>query len=394
MVTFIPFRGCRPSLKNEDISGRISPPYDVIDSEYLTRLQSDEHNVTNLTLDPEKGRYHGSRKRLESWIADGSLISDDESFYLYRQIFTINGKELTRTGIVGALRTEEYDNGNVIPHEETFSKIKEDRLNLLRDMETHLESIFGIFNGFSKELNEKISSAAEKLYSYTDDNKVEHNFYKITDKKITDSVTEELKDQKMLIADGHHRYETALNYANENPDNEKKKYVLATLVSSDDPGLVIWPTHRLLNTECLSEKTAIEKIGEVMELTETSSADEMHGKLPNYDMGLIFKSGKCYLAKCTGTDDLLLSLDTYIAQELIIKKVYGYDNGEVIVTFDAEFNSVKRRMENGRHDVAIVLNDPSLKRIWDLCEKGKRMPKKTTFFYPKIWSGLVFYRMV
>ena len=335
----------------------------------------------------------GSRKKLDAWIADGSLVNDKDSFYLYIQNFTSGGKRFVRTGIVGALRTEPYEKGNIIPHEETFSKVKEDRLNLLRDTEAHLESIFGIFEGFSDGLNKRIASSAEKLYSYTDSSKVEHTYYKISDRSITDSISNELKDQKMLIADGHHRYETALSYSLENPGNEKKSYVLATLVSSADPGLVIWPTHRLLNTECISERTAFGKIKEQMELTEVSSIDEMHAKLPDWDMGLAFRSGKCFLAKRTGSGDPLLSLDTYLAQELIIKKVYGYDEGEVKVTFDAEFDSVKRRMENGKHDLAIVLNDPSLSRIWGLCEKGKRMPKKTTYFFPKIWSGFVFYKM-
>ncbi|MCL1904996.1 MAG: DUF1015 domain-containing protein [Methanomassiliicoccaceae archaeon] len=394
MVDLVPFSGYRPSLRNgEDVGSRISPPYDVIDPEYLKQLKSNEHNVTNLTLNPVNARYKESRKTLDSWIADGSLTKDEDSFYLYRQKFTADGKTMIRTGIVGALRTEPYENGNIIPHEETFSKVKEDRLNLLRDMETHLESIFGIFEGFSKELNIRIDRTAEKLYVYEDDGKVEHSFYRISDKAVTDSISRELKGQKMLIADGHHRYETALNYSLENPDDKKKGYVLATLVSSNDPGLVIWPTHRLLNSECISEKTATEKIGKVLELAEASSIDEMENELPKWHMGLYFRSGKCYLARYDGNGDPLWSLDTYIAQELIIKRIYGYEEGEVIVSFDAEFDSVKKRMEKGKHDLAIVLNTPSLKKIWDLSAIGKRMPKKTTYFYPKIWSGFVFYEM-
>jgi len=394
LVTFVPFPGYRPSLKDGVIGNRVSPPYDVIDGEYLERLRSDVHNITHLTMSPVNGRYAESRKRLDSWIADGSLIRDEDSFYLYRQRFTIDGRTFERTGLVGALGTEPYEKGNIIPHEETFSKIKEDRLNLLRDMETHLESIFGIFKGFSKGLNERIDSSAALLYSYTDGNGVEHVYYRISDKDVTKAMTDELKGQRMLIADGHHRYETALNYSLENPNDEKKGYVLATLVSSDDPGLVIWPTHRLLNTECISEMTAIDKISDVMRLVEVGSIDEMHDKLPEWHMGLAFRSGKCYLARYEDSDGPLWSLDTYIAQELIIKGIYGYDEGEVTITFDAEFDSVKRRMANGKHDLAIVLNDPSLKKIWDLSAIGKRMPKKTTFFYPKIWSGFVLYKMV
>ncbi|MDR0778814.1 MAG: DUF1015 domain-containing protein, partial [Methanomassiliicoccaceae archaeon] len=109
---------------------------------------------------------------------------------------------------------------------------------------------------------------------------------------------------------------------------------------------------------------------------------------------IVFKSGKCYLAKYDSPGDPLLSLDTYVAQELIIKGVYGYNEGKVKVSYDAELDSVRKKMDAGKYDAAIVLNTPSLKMIWDLSSIGKRMPKKTTYFFPKIWSGFVFYKMV
>jgi len=404
MVTFIPFSGYRPSLKGgEDIGDRVSPPYDVINDDYLKRLLSKGHNVTHLTLEPDgNGRYTGSRKELEKWIADGSLIEDDDSFYLYIQKFMSDGKPLVRTGIVGILKTEPYENGNVIPHEETFSAVKEDRLNLLRDMETHLESIFGIFEGFSDYLNERIMRASEELYVYRDDSGVEHIYCKISDKNVTKAITKELEEQKMLIADGHHRYETALNYSLENPGDKKKGYVLATLVSSKDPGLVIWPTHRLINSPLTSEDEAIAKIGNIMNIRERPNAESMLKELPEWQMGFMFKSGKCYVAKYDNTgNDPLWGLDTYVAQELVIRKVYGRgiyvpgvgSYGDIKVSYDAEIDSVMKKMATGGYDAAIVLNPPSLKAIWDLSAVGKRMPKKTTYFYPKIWSGFVFYKM-
>ncbi|MDR0334827.1 MAG: DUF1015 domain-containing protein [Methanomassiliicoccaceae archaeon] len=395
MVTFLPFPGYRPSLKDgEDISARISPPYDVIDEERLKELRSKAHNITRLTLNPENGRYTNSRKELDEWIADGSLVRDDDSFYLYRQRFKSKGKTLTRTGIVGILKTEAYEKGSVIPHEETYPSVKQDRLNLLRDMEAHLESIFGIFEGFDKELDDRIKATAKKLYSCTDGAGVEHTYYRISDKDVTDSITKELKKQKMLIADGHHRYETALNYSLENPDDKKKGFVLATLVSSKDPGLVIWPTHRLLSSSPpVTEDDAVKGIGKVMRIEEAASVGDMYLELPKWQMGLFFRSGKCYLASYDGGGDPLWSLDTYAAQELIIKKVYGYDSGNVKVSYEAEFGPLVKKMESGRYDVAVVLNEPGLKTIWDLSSIGKRMPKKTTFFYPKIWSGFVLYKM-
>jgi len=394
VVTFLPFPGYRPALKNgEKIEGRISPPYDVIGKEYLRILQEHENNVTNLTLKPDiDRRYNGSRKELERMLSDGSLRQDPDSFYLYEQIFDDHGVMKTRKGYVGILKTESYEEGNVIPHEETFSKVKEDRLNLLRDMETHLESIFGIFDGLSPDLNRKVYDTAKLIYRYMDGNGVDHRFHIIDDADIQTRITSELKDKKMLIADGHHRYETALNYSLENPGDKKKGYVLATLVAADDGGLVVWPTHRLVNSSAVSAEDAEKAMFKKMRMEEASE-DRMVSELKDWMMGLMFKDGKRFLARFEGGSDELWKLDTYVVQEIILKEIYGYDEGRSAVDYEAEFSSVKKMMAEGKYDLAIVLNDPDLGTIWDLSMKGTRTPKKTTFFFPKIWSGFVFYKM-
>ncbi|KUE73852.1 hypothetical protein AUQ37_07375 [Candidatus Methanomethylophilus sp. 1R26] len=170
MVEFLPFKGYRPSIgAGDSIADFVSPPYDVIGPEQLRELQSKKHNVTNLTLEQDAdGRYHGSAQRLESFIAEGALRQDAPSYYLYDQTWEEDGVRTTRRGLVGILRTEEYSRGNIIPHEETFSKVKADRLNLLRDTETHLESIFGIYEGLGKDLDKKVDGAARLRYRYVD----------------------------------------------------------------------------------------------------------------------------------------------------------------------------------------------------------------------------------
>ena len=396
MVTFLPFPGYRPSLKDgEKIDERVSPPYDVIGDDYLKELQSNPHNVTRLTLMPVDRRYTESRKELEAWIADGSLVKDDDSFYLYRQTFDDHGVTKVRSGFVGKLKVEKYEEGHIIPHEETFSKVKADRLNLLRDMETHLESIFGIFQGFSEGLNGRIANSLEQLYDFTDDTGVRHQYFRIADKDVIADITKELSGQNMLIADGPHRYETALNYSFENPGNELKSYVLATLVPADDEGLVIWPTHRLVKSDEISDKNVIAKVQKTMVTKEVDSADAMMAELKDWQIGMMFRSGRYILARYeTEKEDPMWKLDTYVLQELILKGIYKSDEDKATVAYDAEYPSVKKKMDAKEYDMAAVLNDPSLQTIWDLSMIGKRMPKKTTFFFPKIWSGFVFYRMV
>ncbi|MBO5599474.1 MAG: DUF1015 domain-containing protein [Candidatus Methanomethylophilus sp.] len=395
MVTFLPFKGYRPRLQaGEKIESRISPPYDVIGDEYLKQLQSNRYNVTNLTLSPDADkRYTASRKLLDEMIAQEILLPDQPSFYIYDQRFTSGGKEYNRRGLVGILKTEEYSEGHIIPHEETFSKVKADRLNLLRDMETHLESIFGIFPGLGADLAKKVDNAARLCYRYVDSDGVEHRYSRVNDETICKEITEKLKDQNMLIADGHHRYETALNYAKENPDCEAKQYVLCTMVAADDQGLVVWPTHRLIDAEDIGETSALKKMEKKMVMKEVTE-EEMEAQLKDHLFGMIFKSGRCFLFdNKEQNENILFELDTYSAQENILKGIYKSDEGKSKVSYDAELESVKKAMAEKKHDAAIILNDPQLSTIWDLSEKGKRMPKKTTYFFPKIWSGWVFYLM-
>lgn len=395
MVEFLPFEGLRPNMKaGEHIGDRISPPYDVIGPDYLKELQSKPHNITRLTLNPDADkRYHGARKELDQWIADNDLKQDSPSFYIYEQTFDDHGATKVRRGIVGVLRTEKYEDGNIIPHEETFSKVKADRLNLLRDMESHLESIFGIFTGLTPELNKRIRDSEKLVCRYVDSDNVEHKYYRLEDPEINKAISEEMRGQKMLIADGHHRYETALNYALENPGDERKQYVLATLVPSDDQGLVIWPTHRLIKSDNISEKNIVKGIESALKTVEVTR-EEMVTQLPEHMMGIVLKSGRCFLADYDANcDNELLRLDTYVAQQKILYGVFKSDEGKAEVSYDAEMDSAFEKMDSRQYEAAIILNDPSLDTIWDLAMNGKRMPKKTTFFFPKIWSGFVIYPM-
>ena len=394
MVKFLPFSGYRPALDDgEMISERISPPYDVISEEYLKKLQSHPYNVTRITLMPKDGHYKGSDAELRSWRQQGKLkVEAAPGFYLYQQTFDNGMGTMTRTGIVGILKTEPYENGNIIPHEETFSKVKEDRLNLLRDTSTHSESIFGIFEGFDDSINTRISSSARPLYEHMDREKVLHRFLLIDDSDLVKDIEKSLSNQKMLIADGHHRFETALAYSIENLGEEKKGYVLTTMVSAQDPGLAIWPTHRLVKVDGYHETSFISELNRTFKL-RSSTLEDLPALLPDYDMALLLRSGKVFLLSYEDGDDPLWSLDTYIAQEKILKGMLGYEEGRAKISYDAEMDSTLEKMTKGGYDLAILFNPPSLDKVWELSLAGKRMPKKSTYFFPKIWSGFVYYRM-
>ncbi|HIJ00786.1 MAG: hypothetical protein PWQ88_509 [Candidatus Methanomethylophilaceae archaeon] len=393
MVIFKPFPGYRPVLKDgESIDDRISPPYDVISPEELRKLQSRPGNVTRITLRSVDGNYHEARKELDSWISEGLLQRDDDCFYLYEQAFKVSEKEYLRSGIVGVLKTEPYSEGNIIPHEETFPKVKEDRLKLLRDTETHCESIFGISEGLDEELQRDIAAVAEPVYETVDNNGVTHRLSLIRDDGVKKRIEDALRTQRILIADGHHRFETACSYGEENPDKESKQYVLATLVASNDPGLVVWPTHRLIRCRDFQEEPFISSLNEELETIECDGIKDMEYQMSQgADIGIILRSGRTFVAYVPEEDDPLRSLDTYVAQERIMNGILGRDN--IDVDYEASLKKAEERMKTEDYDLAIVFNPPRMEKIWSVSLQGKRMPKKSTYFFPKIWSGFVYYRM-
>ena len=385
--------------KNEDIKQRVSPPYDVISEKEKQRLQSCAHNIARITLGAKEGNYEAVVSELQKWIKNGYLLKDKEpAFYLYRQYFEEEGRSIVRTGIMGGLRVEAYDTGNIIPHEETFPKIKEDRLNLLRATQMHPESIFCIHDSMDAEMRSELERTAEPLFDLDDDTGVRHTFSRVKDKAMVDRITSMLSEQKVLIADGHHRYETALRYSLENPGDERKGYVLATLVASDDPGLIVRPTHRLYSLADFSLDHLLHEATKdfgVWELKDTAEMLEFMAKGKRPILGMMTKDGRTFVAELLHPDkkNPLGTLDTYLCEELIYNGVLAKEGAEVKVEFDHDFASVEGKMKEGNWDLAVILSPPSLDLVWKLARSGKKMPKKSTYFWPKIWSGFVLYEM-
>jgi len=398
MVTFRPFRGFLPNLApGEDILDRISPPYDVIDEYELEALRRKERNVTWITLNPVGGRYQEAARELEDWIASGALRQDERPcFYLYRQRFRSNGSELVRTGLVGVLKLEPYSEGNIIPHEETNPWVKEDRLRLLLDTQTHAESIFGLFHHSEIGVDEILTSA-EPLFDGRDHDGVSHSFYRIASPQMIERIERMMVDKKILIADGHHRFETALRYAQEHPDDDEKGYVLTTLVSSDDEGMVLLPTHRLIRGIRMDERKLLERLEVHLEMEEIEDLDSLLATLKthrNKAFGIITRSGRQYLAKMRrmSTENPLWAIDAYACQQVIFKGALAKERG-LTIDYEERLVDVRRKMEDGQYDLAMLLGSPTMEDVWKVAEKGIKMPKKSTFFYPKIWSGFVYQRM-
>ncbi|MBI0584436.1 MAG: DUF1015 domain-containing protein [Methanomassiliicoccus sp.] len=400
MVDFRPFRGVLPRLnKSEDIADRVSPPYDIISAEEQAKLQSKPFNITRITLGGVDGRYDHAAALLDSWLSSGKLAQDaEECYYLYRQSFKDGDGWLTRNGIIGVLRSEGYEAGNIIPHEETFPKVKEDRLNLLRSTATHCESIFGLFDRSEIDLDE-VGRNAEALFECVDPSGTRHQLLRISDRAAVDGIRSMMSGKKVLIADGHHRYETSYKYSQENSGDERKAFVLCTMVSSQDTGMFVRPTHRLIRNLRFQEQGLLDSMAKqfsIRQVKDARAAEAIMDAAAGPTFGLLFPSGKAVVAEFSApAGDILWSVDTYVCQEVILKGIlYAMPKGnELEVEYDHDASSVESKVRSGKGDLAILVRAPTLDMTWKVAQSGRKMPKKTTYFWPKIWSGFVVYRM-
>ncbi len=399
MVTFLPFRGYTPPI-GSDITQRVSPPYDVINNQERLRLQSLPGNITRITLGAKDGNYQAAREELDEWIEKGMLVqSTKDCFYLYQQTFVYEGKERTRTGVMGRLLIEPYEQGNILPHEETFSKVKADRLNLLEATEAHLESIFGIYEGMDRAIASALQKHSRELFRFKDGHGVTHSFLEMKDDETIASFASMLKQKKMLIADGHHRYETSMRYSQEHPQDEKKRYVVATLVASDDAGLVVEPTHRILSMPGTSTEQLLSHAAKDFGLWQMQDLDQMTKILASSKrvaLGLATADGRLFVAEHLGKPDWnpLSKVDAFICEKVLLQQTFkDLVDANTSIEYDHEAHSVQEKMKTGKYSLAVILSPPDLGLIWTVANAGKKMPKKSTFFYPKIWSGFVIYRM-
>lgn len=394
MVDFRPFRPLIPCLKNgEGMIERVSPPYDVISAEELARLKAQRHNVTNITLGGVDGDYSAAGRLLDSWLKEGALSQDrTDGFYTYKQTFCQGENCWQRTGIVGVLAAKGYSEG-VVPHEETFPKVKEDRLNLLRGTETHCESIFGIFDELSASTKDLMDDKETRVLEFTDPQGVRHCLYRICDPAAVKAISEELRGKTVLIADGHHRFETASRYAQEHPDDERKGYVLATLVPSNDPGLLVYPTHRLVKELAVPAKEFMKKMGErfdILPMKDPSALESALKERGPSDIGLIVE-GSSYLASPKKIpSDPMWEIDSYVCQEMVLKGDAW--PSEPSVEYEHDTQKALSKVSSG-YRLMVLLRPPSVDMIWQLARQDRRMPKKSTYFWPKMWSGFVLYRM-
>ena len=386
MAEFAPFRGFRyDSAMSGPLSGQICPPYDVIDDKERDRLYArSPYNFVRIEF-PKEGpddRYARAAADLTQWIRQEVLRRDGrDSFYLHEHEFEVAGQRLTRRGIFGALRLYPQSEGVVLPHELTFPKAKADRLDLLRATQANTSPVFGMFaddGGLVRSLAESVRAPSDETTIGAE----RHRIHRIDDPSAVERIASALSDQRVYIADGHHRYETGLNYLGELSGVGPKappRYTLAFLCALDDPGLRIFATHRVVHGAKEALESAIARSFDVGEIDRGALGDIQPGIVIARDG--TFRS----LSVRAATDLSSLpaawrNIPVAVAEELLVKPTRDA-GAEITYEHDTE-----RAIAAGTAILLRAVDPLTLQRVAD---DGERMPQKTTYFFPKVPAGLV-----
>lgn len=425
MVQIVPFKGI---LYNQDIAGEIkllvTPPYDVISKEEQDRYHRlHPYNIIHLDLgldypgDTESdNRYTRAARLCPEWLSRGVIEKDQEpSLYLYEMEYPFSGEKRILRGFICLVRLEDPGSGDILLHEATYPKPKSDRLNLLRACNATFSQIFALYSDPRESILGLLYSQIHEgnpRIGFTDDKGITHRIWSISDRGVIQKVIEEFKGKKVFIADGHHRYETALTYKNKAGYN----YTMMYLASMEQSGLTIMPTHRLLKgPSVIPYEILLERLKEFFHIeffhfdkgTELGQLDRMLSELERrgrkgHVFGMYYGGIDRYVllemkeGAFTIEEEYPVTLDVAVFQRMVLNKVFVIkeaENNEDTVGYVQDALEAIRMVKEKEFKVAFILNPTRISDITAVARAKKRMPQKSTYFYPKPLTGLVIHQL-
>ncbi|HEX3909704.1 MAG TPA: DUF1015 domain-containing protein [Solirubrobacteraceae bacterium] len=400
------------------LADMVAPPYDVIDAEQRGELLSrSPYNVVAVDLPKgEPDPYAAAREQFEDWQREGALVRDEQpALWAHTQDYTgPDGQRRTRSGFFCRVRIEGYGPGRVRPHERTHPGPKEDRLRLTRTTQANISPIFSLFSDPTNAAWTALepSTAQTPWGEVTDADGTRHRLWRVSDAEAIAAVQAATRNAELLIADGHHRYETMQAYAEEveaagTPPNDEHRYILMCLVALEDPGLTVFPTHRLVNKlddarraslagalerdfqmrEVSLQEVAPEPGGGPLELGYVRTGDERAYRLTLKDQRIADEA-------LAGHSEAYRHLDTGVLETLLLKGALGLSD-EDISHFNGLFyarstEEALRVVRSGEYDAAFLMRPTPVEQVRDVAAEGENMPPKSTYFFPKLLTGLLF----
>jgi uncharacterized protein (DUF1015 family) len=400
------------------LSDVVAPPYDVIDASQRAQLIArSPFNVVGVDLpEGEPDRYAAARELFESWQRDGALVRDSEpAVWAHTQDYTgPDGQRRTRRGFFCRVRIEGYGPGRVRPHERTHPGPKEDRLRLTRATRANISPIFSLYSDPTNAAWGALEPFTSQIPwgDVTDADGTVHRLWRVADPQTIAAVQAATRDAELLIADGHHRYETMQAYAEEveaagTPPNDAHRYILMCLVALEDPGLTVFPTHRLVKGLDDERRAALaQAIERDFDVTEVSREDVAPqpgtgplelGYVTSQDaraFRLKLKDQAIADAALRDHSDAYRHLDTGVLETLLLKRALGL-SGEDISHFNGLFYARDTAnalavVRAGEYDAAFLMRSTPIEQVREVAAEGENMPPKSTYFFPKLLTGLLF----
>lgn len=410
MVEIKPLKGIFYNRELVNINEVIAPPYDVIDKNYQQNLYDrNPYNIVRLILNKDKNPYESAKKSFKKWLEENILIPYEKPciLYLIQKYKNNKGDLIERKGFIARNKIEDFSTKKILPHEYTMGGPKRDRLNLVTETGAFFSQIFMIYNDEEQIIENQVAKKylQQKPYIHvTDDLGIENIVYIIDDKNDLEVISDTLKDKTLLIADGHHRYETSMNYSKMHPENEYAKYVMSYFTNAADENLVIYPTHRIIEKD-FSNDEILNKVSKYYDIETLKDKESLLEKIEienkkQITTGLILKENKnFYLLKLKpniketiDTPSVLQNLDLTILHELILKNELGYTQEQLMAQDKIKFEkqeAVAFDSINNSASACFIMAYPKMADVLNVSKQGYRMPQKSTYFYPKLLSGLV-----
>ena len=412
MPNIYPFKGWRFNTNIvSDISQVIVPPYDVInDADQAALYDRSPFNYVRIILNRSAGmeRYSKAAKIFSEWKKNDILKQDtDSSIYLLCQSFRQDEQQIERTGLITKMKVTKLG-GDVLPHERTISKHINDRYNLMKATKANTGQIFMSYRDQKRTVESILGSYKDEipLIDAVLDG-IRYRLWRLTDEGQINTIQDVLTGTKAIIADGHHRYKTAYQYAQDHPEINGSDRVMVTLVNAYNDGMHVLPTHRIVYGKPIDDDQFIKKIKGRFDIEKKPSAAELLSEMDQcrasdtINLGALTRVGNAYLISYKGEEnwssDLSTAsqaLDVNVLHQLILKPACRIDTRN---QHDLEHLAYVRGNEPplemiknaSDYDFIFFVNPPDLDQIFEVAETGETMPQKSTYFYPKIYSGLV-----
>jgi len=431
MARIFPFRAFRYSPSRVDVASAVTQPYDKITPEMQERYYTaSPYNLVRIILGkreasdgPQDNPYTRAAACFGNWRREGVLTQDSRpSIYPYSQTFTVPGAEgrLTRRGFIALGQLEDYCNKVVFRHEQTLAKPKADRLDLLRATKAHFGQIFMLYHDPDEEVDRLLPNQSLPDVTVMDEYGVEHRLWTLGEEDAVAAICNRMLDKKLIIADGHHRYETALNYRNEcraqtgaaSVHDAPYERVMMTFINMESPGLLILPTHRVVHG--LSEFSAeemknrargyfsVEEVDPAIDAARATGILKNAGRSGTAMLGVTANRAFLFDRPNSSGAQLLAglslrqqALDVILLHKYLLESVLGLSEesirNQTNIHYLRETAEALSRVRSGEANVAFLMNPVQMRQMRDIAFAGEVMPQKSTDFYPKLLSGLTIY---